>query len=117
MQAVHHRGMDTNDTFDAERRRAFEALARVSDPEVGESIVDLGLVERLDIAPARIELRLVLTSPTCPMGDAIADEAWQALQEAFPGREITVGEAEGVAWDPSRLSDSARERLGWNDEA
>ena len=113
----HHRRMDTNDTFDADRRLALDALARVSDPEVGESIVDLGLVERLHITPSRIELTLVLTSPTCPMGDAIADDAWQALQQAFPNREISVAEAEGVAWDPSRLSDSARERLGWNDEA
>lgn len=109
--------MDTKEAFDADRRRALDALGRVNDPEIGESIVELGLVERLQIAPARIELALVLTSPTCPMGDAIADEAAQALQEAFPGREVVVEEAEGVQWDPSRLSDSARERLGWNDEA
>lgn len=109
--------MDTNDTFDAERRQALDALAQVSDPEIGESIVDLGLVERLQITPSAIDLTLVLTSPTCPMGDAIAEDAWQALQGVFPGREISVSEAEGVAWDPSRLSDSARQRLGWNDEA
>ncbi len=109
--------MDTNQAFDAERRRALDALGRVNDPEIGESIVELGLVEKLQVTPARIELALVLTSPTCPMGDAIADEATQALQEAFPGREVVVEEAEGVQWDPSRLSDGARERLGWNDEA
>lgn len=109
--------MNSDETFDAERRRALDALGRVSDPEIGESIVELGLVERLEITPARIALALVLTSPTCPMGDAIADDAFQALQEAFPGREVTVEEADGVQWDPSRLSASARERLGWNDEA
>ncbi|MBS0444132.1 MAG: metal-sulfur cluster assembly factor [Proteobacteria bacterium] len=107
--------MDTNPTFDAERRRALEALGAVNDPEIGESIVDLGLVERLDITPQRVELALVFTSPTCPMGDAIADEAWQALQQAFPEREVQVEEALGVPWDPSRLSEGARERLGWND--
>jgi len=107
--------MDTNPTFDTERRRALEALGAVNDPEIGESIVDLGLVERLDITPQRVELALVSTSPTCPMGDAIADEAWQALQQAFPEREVQVEEALGVPWDPSRLSEGARERLGWND--
>ena len=107
--------MDTNPTFDTERRRALEALGAVNDPEIGESIVDLGLVERLDLTPQRVELALVFTSPTCPMGDAIADEAWQALQQAFPEREVQVEEALGVPWDPSRLSEGARERLGWND--
>ncbi len=109
--------MHTNDTFDAERRRALDALAKVSDPEIGENLVDLGLVEHLRITPARVELKLVLTSPTCPMGDAIADDAWQALQEAFPGREVSVEEADGVGWDPSRLSDAARGRLGWKDRS
>lgn len=110
--------MSTNDpdAFDVERRRALDALGRVADPEIGESIVELGLVEKLEITPARIELALVFTSPTCPMGDAIADEAYQALQEAFPGREVEVFEAEDLQWDPSRLSPGARERLGWNDE-
>jgi metal-sulfur cluster biosynthetic enzyme len=108
--------MDTQDAFDAERRHALDALAKVIDPEIGENIVDLGLVEQLHITPARVELRLVLTSPTCPMGDAIADDAFQALQEAFPKREVVVEEAEGVGWDPSRLSEAARGRLGWGDE-
>lgn len=107
--------MDTNPPSDAERRRALDALGAVNDPEIGESIVDLGLVERLDITPQRVELALVFTSPTCPMGDAIADEAWQALQQAFPEREVQVEEALGAQWDPSRLSEGARERLGWND--
>ncbi|MFT3666881.1 metal-sulfur cluster assembly factor [Piscinibacter sp.] len=107
---------NTPEPVDAERRLALDALGRVSDPEIGESIVELGLVETLDITPARIGLALVLTSPTCPMGDAIADEAFQALQAVFPGREVEVFEAEGLQWDPSRLSPGARLRLGWNDE-
>jgi len=84
-------------------------ICRPADPEAK------GLVERLHIEPGRIELTLVLTSPTCPMGDAIADYAWQALRTAFPQREVSVEEAQGVDWGPQRMSDAARQRLGWND--
>jgi metal-sulfur cluster biosynthetic enzyme len=100
---------------DAERERALRALATVIDPEIGENIVDLGLVERLTLDGTRVALSLVLTSPTCPMGGAIADDAQRALQEALPGREVRVDEAQDVAWTPQRLSAAARERLGWND--
>ena len=110
-----HRGMDNNDAFDVDRERALQALRQVVDPEICENIVELGLVERLDITPARVALTLVLTSPTCPMGDAIADDAWQALHTAFPQREVAVEEAQGVEWGPQRMSDAARQRLGWND--
>lgn len=107
--------MDTNDSFDTERRTALDALGRVVDPEICESIVELGLVERLHMEPGRIELVLVLTSPTCPMGDAILDDAMQALQQAFPDREVQVTETQAVEWTPQRMSAAARTRLGWDD--
>lgn len=102
---------------EADRRRALDALADVVDPEVCENIVDIGLVERLCVEPSRVELVLVLTSPTCPMGDAIVDDAQRALSQAFPGREVCVEEDLGVAWGPQRMSAAARARLGWNDAA
>jgi metal-sulfur cluster biosynthetic enzyme len=114
-----HAGMDPQDIsdtgFDDTRQRALQALTQVADPEVCENIVDLGLVERLDITPQRIALTLVLTSATCPMGDAILDDAYAALQRAFPAHEVAVEETQDVAWTPQRMSEAARQRLGWND--
>lgn len=103
------------DAAQAERQCALDALATVVDPEVCENIVDIGLVEQLRIEPSRVELVLVLTSPTCPMGDLITDDAQRALQQAFPGREVFVEEDLGVEWGPHRMSAAARARLGWND--
>lgn len=107
--------MDTNDGFDSERRAALDALSQVVDPEICENIVELGLVERLQVEPAIVELTLVLTSPTCPMGDAIVDDALLALQQVFPKREVKVLETQDVAWTPQRMSAAARKRLGWDD--
>lgn len=107
--------MDTNEAFDTDRRVAMDALSQVVDPEICENIVELGLVERLQVEPARIALTLVLTSPTCPMGDAIVDDAVQALQQAFPGREVEVQETQDIDWTPQRMSAAARRRLGWDD--
>ena len=107
--------MDTNDSLDTERGAALKALGQVVDPEICENIVELGLVERLHIEPGHVELTLVLTSPTCPMGDAIVDDAMQALQQVFPGREVRVLETQDVDWSPQRMSAAARKRLGWGD--
>lgn len=105
------------DNSHPDRERALQALAAVVDPEVCENIVELGLVERLEIDAGVVLLRLVLTSPTCPMGDAIADDALRALQQALPGHEVRVEHAEEVAWGPERMSAAARARLGWSDAA
>ena len=39
----------------------------------------------------------------------------QALQQAFPGREVQVLETHEVDWSPQRMSAAARQRLGWDD--
>lgn len=98
-----------------DRERALAALRQVIDPEIGENIVDLGLVERLELEAAWARLSLVLTSPTCPLGDAIADDAGRMLEQALPGRRIEVEQLEQPAWGPERLSAAARARLGWPD--
>lgn len=110
-----HASMDTPRPDD--HALALQALTAVLDPEIGENIVDLGLVERLLVEPQRIALRLVLTSPTCPMGGAIAEDAERALAQALPGRQIDIDEADEVQWTPERLSAAARRRLGWDDAA
>lgn len=102
---------------DADQARALLGLSQVVDPEVGENIVDLGLVERLEIDADSVTLTLLLTSATCPMGDAIAEDAFRALQRALPDRDVYIDPAQGVTWGPERMSAAARERLGWNDDA
>lgn len=58
------------------------ALGEVLDPEIGESIVDLGLVERIEVRAGRVEVLLVPTSATCPMAELLVEDATAAVQRA-----------------------------------
>ena len=94
--------------------RGREALCTVDDPEVGMNIVDLGLVYRIDIAPERVRVELTMTSPACPMGDLITDNARRAVGAALP-QDVAVDVL--LVWDPpwtpDRMSESARQTFGW----
>ena len=46
----------------------LEALRTAIDPELGVSIVDLGLVYRVEIDGARVRVEMTMTSPACPLG-------------------------------------------------
>jgi metal-sulfur cluster biosynthetic enzyme len=94
--------------------RVREALCTVDDPEVGMNIVDLGLVYRIDIAPERVRVELTMTTPACPMGDLITENAHRAVSAALPeGVAVEVALVWEPPWTPDMMSESARQTFGW----
>jgi Mrp family chromosome partitioning ATPase len=63
----------------------LDALRRVIDPEIGKSIVELGMVRDLRISPqGEVSFTLILTVPTCPAREQMAAAARQTLS-GLPG--------------------------------
>ena len=48
------------------RRLIFDELTKVVDPEIGVSIMELELVDKVDIDDGNVKVDLHLTSPFCP---------------------------------------------------
>ena len=90
-----------------------QALYQVYDPELGVNIMDLGLV--YDVAVTEegvVSLTMTLTTPGCPMHEALGDGVGAALQH-IPG--LTGGEINLVwepRWTPEMLSEEGRRQLG-----
>ena len=81
------------------RRRVFEALKQVYDPELGINIVDLGLVYEVERAPGGdVDIRYSLTTMGCPIGPLIEDQ-----MRAFLAPIEGLGEVRPGARVPARL--------------
>lgn len=91
-----------------------QALYEVYDPELGVNIMDLGLVYDVDLnAEGFVDITMTLTTPGCPMHEAIGDGVGAAIQEisGLTGGEITlVWEPQ---WTPDMMSDEGRRQLGF----
>ncbi|MDQ6667149.1 MAG: iron-sulfur cluster assembly protein [Thermoproteota archaeon] len=48
------------------RRQIFDELTKIVDPEIGVSIMELELIDKVDINKGNIDIDLHLTSPFCP---------------------------------------------------
>jgi len=91
----------------------LQALKEVIDPEIGINVVDLGLVSAAARANDAIEVNLMMTSPTCPLGELMVDNAKLALRRKFPGTSsIRVALARDLKWSPARMTAEARRQLG-----
>jgi metal-sulfur cluster biosynthetic enzyme len=97
-----------------------DALRTVIDPEAGINIVELGLVYRIEIVDSDaqvVRVDLTMTSPTCPMGDMILDEAQQAVSSALPpGFSLDLQLVWEPPWGPERMSETARRTFGWDSD-
>jgi len=95
--------------------QVLEALKTVEDPEAGMNIVDLGLVYGVAAEEGRVRVEMTMTSPACPMGGYLADEATAAIRSVAPeGTDVLVELVWEPPWTPERMSPEAQTRFGWS---
>ncbi len=91
------------------------ALRGVIDHEIGINIVDLGLVYGLEISDNRLRVDLTMTTPACPMGEMILDDAREALAKLVPKDiEIDLNLVWDPPWSPDKMREPARKHLNWD---
>ncbi len=90
--------------------KAREALRQVFDPELGMSVVELGLIRKVDFGVNGVEVTMILTTPFCPYGPALIEQIRQKVQEATQQvTRITMGLE---MWDPTMMEDQAAANWG-----
>ena len=66
--------------------RITEALRTVFDPELGLSVVELGLIYGIAVRGGDVEITMTLTTPGCPIHDVMGEWVRRAVG-AIPGVE------------------------------
>ena len=101
-------------TPDAMKEQVMEVLRTAIDPEIGINIVDLGLVYSVEVNQGQVRVAMTLTTPACPAGQYLAERAEAAIRRHVQDVESVSVE---VVWDPpwslDRMSETAKQQLGW----
>lgn len=81
-------------------------LSGVTDPELGFSVVELGLVRDISINDNQAHAIMILTTPFCPYGPALMEQTRAQIEKtlAMP----TTIEYSPMPWDPTLMDPELR---------
>ena len=89
--------------------QARASLSEVVDPEIGMTIIQLGLVRDIEIENGMARLKMILTTPFCPYGPAMIE---MTKAKATEGLNMPVTVEMGMdMWDFSMMEDPSA--LDW----
>lgn len=80
----------------------LDRLQDVDDPELGISILDLGLIRQVDLdeADQRVSIAMTLTTPSCPMAPELMQAVAHAACQVDGITKVDLSLDFNPLWDP-----------------
>lgn len=93
---------------------AMKKLGEVLDPELGVSVVDLGLIYGVAIDPKGVAtVSMTLTTMGCPLFPVMQKDIEDRLLELPEVEDVKVELTFDPPWSPDRMTEETRIRLGF----
>lgn len=94
------------------QEKVIAVLRGIYDPEIPVNIYDLGLIYKLDIQGQDVTIDMTLTTPNCPVADAMPAQVESTLSRIDGIGKVSVRLTWDPPWDMSNLSDEVKLTLG-----
>jgi len=91
-----------------------EYLRPIEDPDLGLSLVDMGLIYNIKISGDKIiNIKMTLSSPGCPIGDQIMSSVENYAKAIDGVKDVKVEIVWEPPWDPETMAtDEVKDVLG-----
>ena len=101
------------------RDKIIEVLKQCYDPEIPIDLWSLGLIYEINATVLKnkkneVNIIMTLTTPGCMMGEHMASDVKQKLESLKEIEAANVTITFDPPWEPSMMSDSARQKLGFD---
>lgn len=92
----------------------WEALQNVLDPEIGLSVVDMGLIYEVKVKDeGKVYVKMTLTAPGCPLYALITQNVKNEVERLDGVKEAEVVLTFDPPWSPERMSEALKKRSGY----
>ncbi|MFA5926688.1 MAG: metal-sulfur cluster assembly factor [Patescibacteria group bacterium] len=101
--------------IDKQDRLAQDVLKKIQeviDPEIGISVVDLGLIYDVNVNDGSAWILMTLTFPGCPLANLITSQVREKVQELEDIKQVEVELTFTPPWNKEMVSDKMKKQLG-----
>jgi len=91
----------------------MKVLKECYDPEIGISLVDLGLIYDVKVDKDKVRIKMTLTTPGCPMHGMMAEDVKEKVSKIKGVKGVNVDIVFDPPWTPDRMSKEAKKMLGF----
>ena len=95
------------------KQDVMKVLKECYDPEIGISLVDLGLIYDVQVKNDKVHIKMTLTTPGCPMHAFMIKDVEQKVKQIKGIKEVKVELVWDPPWTPDRMSKEAKKNLGF----
>jgi FeS assembly SUF system protein len=93
--------------------KAIEVLRTIYDPEIPVDIYELGLIYEILVTDKKINVKMTLTSPNCPVAESLPVEVESKLKTIAEVEDAKVDIVFEPPWDKEMMSEAAKLELGF----
>ena len=96
------------------KEKVFNAIRPVDDPDLGMSLVDMGLIYDVEIDDDNnLNIQMTLSSPACPIAPYLMSEVENTVRTLEEVNQVNVELVWEPPWDPETMAtDSVKDALG-----
>lgn len=96
------------------KKQVKKILDTIPDPEIGISIVQLGLIYEIEVSrEGDVRIVMTLTSVGCPLFDQIAGPIREELGKIRGVKKVEIDLTFEPPWTPDTMSKEAKLQLGF----
>lgn len=90
-----------------------EVLKEVKDPEIMQSVWDLGLIYGVEIKGTSVKIRMTMTTPFCPYASELLEDVKSSLRKKIAGvADVQVEVVWEPPWSLDKVSPEIKAELG-----
>ena len=90
----------------------MKVLRQCYDPEIGISLVDLGLIYDVKVDGDKVHIKMTLTTPGCPMHSHMTQDVENKVKNMKGVKDVKVELVWDPPWTPERMTKEVRKKLG-----